>query len=360
MPQPDSLPAPPRGRRRPARVHKAILLPLLLLLVLLDVWTAPVQPLWVVDGRMPGLAAIGGRPTARELSEVPTDSRRPRILLLVGSDRRARRSARLGRLDGERADSVVLVELIPALRRTQVLSLPRDLRVEVDGLGPGKLNSALTYGGPSAMVRVVRRLTGLPIHHYLEVDFAAVATAVDAVGGVRLYLPSPARDLVTGFRARQGVRRLDGQMAVAYARSRRYEERRDGVWTRTDAGDLGRIRRQQRLLLALGQRLSRPPGAARLLGTWFGLAGHVTVDSGLSVGDAWWLLRALASWPLDERGVGTLPTRPAMDPAAAVSPFPPFHLGAVQSLVPREPAASALLEAFRTGQLLSTAHEQGA
>jgi LCP family protein required for cell wall assembly len=356
MPQSDRSSAPPLERRRPTRVRKAVLVPLLLPLVLLEAWTAPVQPLWVVDGRMPGLAVIAGRPTAGALSEVPADSRRPRILLLVGSDRRTRRSARLGHLTGERADSVVLVELIPALRRVQVLSLPRDLRVEVGGLGPGKLNSALTYGGPSAMVHAVRRLTGLPIHHYLELDFAAVATAVDAVGGVNLYLPSPARDLVTGFRARRGVRRLDGRTAVAYVRSRQYEELRDGAWTPTDAGDLGRIHRQQRLLLALRQRLARPPGAARLLRTWFGLAGHVTVDSRLSVGDAWWLFRALTSWPLDERGVRTLPTRPATDPASVVSPFPPFHLGAVRTLVPREPAASALLEAFRTGQVLSTAH----
>jgi LCP family protein required for cell wall assembly len=319
-----------------------------------------VQPLWTADGRPPGLAGVGGRPTARALSELPADDRRPRILLLVGSDRRDRPSARFGRLTGERADLVMLVGLTPALRRTQVLSLPRDLRVEVAGLGPGKLSSALTYGGPSAMVDAVRALTGLPVHHYLEVDFTAVAAAVDAVGGVTVDLPRPGRDLVTGFRAGPGARRLDGAQAVAYARSRRYQERGGGGWAAADTGDLGRIRRQQRLLLAVAPQLAHPPGVAGLLGAWFRMAGHTTVDASLSVGQAWWLLGALRSWPLDERGVRTLPTRPATAPAAAVSPFPPFHLGVVPSLRPREPAASAVLEAFGTGQLLSTADQPAA
>jgi LCP family protein required for cell wall assembly len=314
-----------------------------------------VQPLWTASGWMPGLAAIGGRPTAAALSEPPTAATRPRVLLLVGSDRRARPSSRFGRLTGERADLVMLVGLTPALHRTQVLSLPRDLGIELPGLGPGKLGSALTYGGPPAMVQAVRTLTGLPVHHYLELDFTAVAAAVDAVGGVSVELPRPGRDLVTGFRARQGTRRLDGRLTVAYARSRHYQERHGSVWAPADGGDLGRIQRQQRLLVALRQRLSRPPGTARLLGAWFRVAGHTTVDSRLTVGEAWWLLGALRSWPLEGRDIRTLPTRPAIAPAAAVSPFPPFHLGAVPSLRPREPAATALLEAFRTGTALSTA-----
>jgi LCP family protein required for cell wall assembly len=351
-------PAPTAGRRRP-RVGYGLLVPLLAVLVPLELWTAPVQPLWDLDRPMPGLAAVGGRATAAALSPGPAAGR-PRVLLLVGSDRRSRPSSRLGHLTGERADVVMLVELIPDRRRVQVLSLPRDLLVEVPGLGPGKLGSVLTYGGPPAMVRAVRGLTGLPVHHYLELDLAAVATAVDAVGGVLIDLPHPARDRVTGFRARRGTRRLDGRLAVAYARSRQYEERRDGGWTRGDNGDLGRIRRQQRLVVALRRELARPPGVARLLGAWFGLAGHTCVDPGLSVGEAWGLARAVATWPLDDGGLRTLPTRPTLAPGATVSPFPPFHLGAVASLRPREPAASAVLEAFRAGQALSTTDPGGA
>jgi LCP family protein required for cell wall assembly len=245
----------------------------------------------------------------------------------------------------------MLVALVPARQRVQVLSLPRELQVEVDGHGLQKLNTALTYGGAPGMVDAVRRLTRLPIHHYVELDFEAVAAVVDALGGVTVDFARPARDLVTGFRARWGPQHLDGAMAVAYARSRQYEELRGGVWVRSDASDLGRIRRQQRLLLALRQH--NRPGALGLVQTWLRLRGHVRLDGRLSYREAWRLLGQVTSWPLDQRNLRTLPTRPAIAPVAAVSPFPPAHLGAVAVARPAEPAATAVLEAFGRGDLPS-------
>jgi LCP family protein required for cell wall assembly len=322
----------------------------LLLAVPLATWNGP-GPLAGLPG-VPEAATARGRLAGLRLTEPPADAGRPRVVLLVGSDRRARLPDRFGDLQGERADAVMLVGLHPARRRVQVLSLPRELQVEVAGLGPGRLASALTYGGAAGLVEAVRRLTGLPVHHYLQLDFEALAVAVDAVGGVTLRLPHPARDRVTGFRAGAGPRRLDGAMAVAYARSRRYEERRGGAWTPSDAGDVGRIRRQQRLLLALGrQRPGLSP--SRLASGWFGLGGHLRADAGLTPLAGWRLLSALRSWPVAAGDLATLPTRPLVAPADAVSPFPPLHPGTVRALRPREPAASRLLAAFGRGDPLS-------
>jgi LCP family protein required for cell wall assembly len=359
--EPSSRPASGGDRPRSELVRRVVLVPLVLVLVPLGLWNAPLAPLWGPAGRLPSAAAAPHGLTTLELSEPPADAWQPRILLLVGNDSRAshpeRRQRRYGHLAGERADSVALVELVPALRRLQVLSLPRDLRVPLAGLGDGKLGSALTYGGAPGLLEAVRRLTGLPVHHYVELDFSAVEVLVDAVGGVTVELPHPARDLVTGFRARRGSRRLDGAMAVAYARSRQYEELRAGVWTRRDASDLGRIRRQQRLLLALG-REPHPPGLLGLARAWLRLGGHARFDGRLSFGEAWGLLGRMRSWPVDERNLRTLPTRPALDAASTVSPFPPFHLGTVPLLEPQEPAASAVLDAFRRGDLLAPAPDQ--
>jgi LCP family protein required for cell wall assembly len=345
------------GRDRPGAgpARRALLVALVLLCVPVGAWATPVQPTWSPVTPAPAAAMAPDRLVALELSEPPTDARRPRILLLVGSDSRAlvpkRQRRRFGHLTGERADSVMLVELVPARRRVQVLSLPRELQVEVDGHGLQKLNSALTYGGAPGMVDAVRRLTRLPIHHYVELDFSAVAMVVDALGGVTVDFAHPARDLVTGFRALPGPQRLDGAMAVAYARSRQYEELRDGIWARSDASDLGRIRRQQRLLLAL-RHGHRPPGILGLARTWLRLRGHARFDGLLTFGEAWRLLGDLGSWPVDERNLRTLPTRPAITAASAVSPFPPPHLGAVTFVRPAEPAGSALLEAFGRGDPL--------
>jgi LCP family protein required for cell wall assembly len=334
--------------------RRAVLAALVLLCVPVGVWNTPVQSTWGLVTPRPDALAAPERLVALDLARPPADAARPRILLLVGSDSRALVPERLrpgfGHLTGERADSVMLVALLPARHRLQVLSLPRELQVEVDGHGPQKLNAALTYGGAPGMVDAVRRLTGLPIHHYVELDFTAVATVVDALGGVTVDFAHPARDLVTGFRARRGPQHLDGAMAVAYARSRQYEELRGGAWVRSGASDLGRIRRQQRLLLALRQQ-RRPPGALGLARTWLRLRGHVRVDGRLSYGEAWRLLGRVTSWPLDQRDLRTLPTRPAIAPAAAVSPFPPPHRGAVAVARPAEPAATAVLAAFGRGDL---------
>ncbi|HRE01176.1 MAG TPA: LCP family protein, partial [Ilumatobacteraceae bacterium] len=99
--------------------------------------------------------------------------------------------------------------------------------------------------GPATLVRTVQDL-GIPVHHYVEVDFQGFKQLVDAIGGVRIGFWKPARDEHTGlYIAESGYHLLDGVQALAYARSRYYENYEDGKWVIDPRSDLGRVERQQ-------------------------------------------------------------------------------------------------------------------
>jgi len=273
--------------------------------------------------------------------------------LVVGNDSResirADAGNRFGRTDtltDQRADAVMLVQLPSRAGPVKVLSLPRDLRVEVDGFGPQKLSWVLGYAGRAALVRTVTQLTGVPVQHYVEMDFVGFADLVDAAGGVTLDFPRPGRDTTTGFEVAAGRHRLDGASALAYARSRTYEELGDDGWTFLDDGDLGRIQRQQTLVRAIvAHGRASPSPLGRLL--WLRRLGrHVTVDSNLSTVDLLRLTTRLRSLQGTDVELTTLPTVPLVDQEARVSPFPPYHLGTVAWDVADGPAAAEAVATF--------------
>ena len=181
-----------------------------------------------------GDVLAGGDPTDGALDRPPASSWGPaggpggRERQPGGVPRGVRR--RYGDISGQRADLVMLVGIVPATGRVRLLSLPRDLRVEIDGHGRQRLGAAYEYGAP-AIIRSVRLLTGLPVHHFVGLDFYGLVLLVHRLGGVAVDLPHPARDRSTGFRAGRGRRLLSGEMALAYARSRSYEERRGARWS---------------------------------------------------------------------------------------------------------------------------------
>lgn len=276
-------------------------------------------------------------------------------VLVVGSDARetlgwdpaAGRGAS-DSISGARADAIALVKLAPAPAVTRVLSVPRDLLVEVDGIPRQKLSWVLGHEGRAGLVRTVAAVTGIPIHHYLEVDFAAFVAVVDLLGGIPVDLAHPGRDDETGFHAPAGMSVLDGTAALALARSRQYQELRGDVWVRLDDGDEGRIGRQHTLLAAaVGRRPHLSP--AKALAFARAVDGHVTVDAGLGrlgLAGLSSLARRLAGGEGRAIDMDTLPTRPLAPLEDRISPFGPPHLGAVGYVVPAEPGASAAVAAF--------------
>src|SRR5919198_2689626 len=95
-----------------------------------------------------------------------TDPGKPQTLMILGSDRRPKNNVEGG--SGARSDTIMLVRLDPAKDATAIMSLPRDLKVQVPGHGNDKINAAYEIGGPRLTLETVKQLTGLSINHVIN------------------------------------------------------------------------------------------------------------------------------------------------------------------------------------------------
>lgn len=184
----------------------------------------------------------------RFLSKV--DGGEPQNILILGSDKRA--GAEFVE-DPGRSDTTILLRLDPDKGAIAVLSIPRDLKVEIPGYGTGKFNEAYAYGGPKLTLRTVKELTGLPINHVVNVDFLGFVQAVYAIGCVytdvdRRYYHSnvglAASEQYAEINVKPGYQLLCGKRALEYVRYRH-----------TDT-DIVRSARQQDFISAARQRIS--------------------------------------------------------------------------------------------------------
>lgn len=200
--------------------------------------------------------------------------------LLVGSDSRA--GADPGAVDatgigtenevsGHRSDTIMILRHDKSSGSASLLSIPRDLWVNVPGHeNKRRINSALN-DGPEVLVETLRTELGLPIHHYIEIDFFGFKSLVDALGGVQVCVDTAVRDVNTGlFVPEPGCPVLDGVQALAFARSRHYQRYVDEEWQEDPSSDIGRTKRQQQFVnLALQTALQRikvdPFAAGRLI-----------------------------------------------------------------------------------------------
>lgn len=262
------------------------------------------------------------------------------VYLIVGSDSRANLPPDLGSFGdfpGARADVIMLAQV--AGDRRQLLSIPRDLKVEVPGHGAEKVNAAYSLGGPELIVESVAVATGVRANHYLEIDFAGFAAIVDSLGGIELAFPYPARDLNSGLLVEvAGTHTLNGSAALAYARSRGYEELREGAWVSEASGDIARTSRQRQVLLQIMSEASSPVGLARSPLVMVAAASHLKSDSGTSVFDL-----AEIGWEM----------RSASETDSASLPVQMSNEGGV-SYVVTVPPADEVLAAFLNKQPLPT------
>lgn len=148
-----------------------------------------------------------------------------------------------------RADTILIMRTDPDAGRIRYLSIPRDFRVELPGVGTEKINAAFYYGGQRGIINAVRRLTGVPIHHIMVLKFPAFERMVDALGGVSVNNPTAIENCpYPGGRTvsfPRGRLELDGTRALEFARVRRCDD------------DLRRAMRQQALLSGMrGEVLS--------------------------------------------------------------------------------------------------------
>jgi LCP family protein required for cell wall assembly len=169
---------------------------------------------------------------------------------------------------GARTDTIMVLHLEGS--SAQLLSIPRDLWVTDPATGQkGRINSTFS-AGPANLITTVEKL-GIPVDHYMEINFVSFAKLVDAVGGITIDFPNPARDENSGLSIdTAGPNHLNGSQALAYVRSRHYTELINGKWVTDGTADLGRTERQRAFLTSLmdemgGERnpfsLVRIPGA---------------------------------------------------------------------------------------------------
>lgn len=154
---------------------------------------------------------------------------------------------------GERSDTIMMFRVDPETSRVAVLSFPRDLYVEIADAGNrSRINSAYRRDEPQRLIDTIYQNFDIATDHFIQVDFCAFKTLVDAVGGVTVPFDFPARDPNTGLNvAAAGCFTFEGEHALAYVRSRQYEYEDppgSGTWREDGTSDLGRISRQQDFL----------------------------------------------------------------------------------------------------------------
>ena len=158
-----------------------------------------------------------------------------------------------GRSKSLNTDTIMILRVEPKTQQASLLSLPRDLWVNIAGGGQGRINSALALGGPERLIQTINQNFGIPINHYAMVDFQGFEALVKAVNGVPVYFNFPSRDQATGlFQYDVGCQTLNSEQALAFARSRHFEISRDNMrtWQEDPTSDFGRVTRQQQFIRA--------------------------------------------------------------------------------------------------------------
>ncbi|QKW19808.1 LCP family protein [Kitasatospora sp. NA04385] len=246
-------------------------------------------------------------------------------------------------------DTMMIVQLSADRGRATVVSVPRDSYVDIPAhrdpatgkqvaAAKGKINAAYGMGGAPLAVRTVEQNTGLRIDHYVEVNFLAFVSTVDALGGVEVCTPKPLKDDYAGLDLPAGTSRLDGAGALRYVRARHV----DG------SSDLGRMHRQQKFLAQLLHRASAGDtllDPARLTGVLDTVLSSVKVDKGLGNAELLEFASRLKDLSASDADFATVPLAEVDHQVA----------GWGSTVLWDEKGAAALFEAVRAGRPLTGA-----
>ena len=241
-----------------------------------EMLAAPLNPLdpLIADGNNDDVAGVATLPPPVNLEEplvlpeatplpiYPINEQRVTVLVM-GIDRRP------GEAFISRTDTMIVMSMNPADNSAVMLSIPRDLYVQIPGFGRNRINTAFVFGsqgnnpaaGAELAMQTVEYNLGIPIDHYLMVDFSAVVRGVDALGGIDVDVPFEIYDptfpdMNYGFDPLYipaGRQHFDGLTALKYARTRHVDN------------DFGRANRQQQVILAVRSKIVSM-GVTQLLG----------------------------------------------------------------------------------------------
>ena len=259
----------------------------------------PWIPLLLATGLLVGLVAFCALAGALgALNETTPRSGQPGAsrfnLLVLGIDQRADETG------PTRSDAMVLAGVRPDSQQAALLSIPRDLWVDIPGVGEQRINTALFFGyddadplaGPGLAVTAVEQNLGVPVDRVAVIDFNSFVRLVDALGGIEIDVPRAIVDTefptpdsgVTTIQFEPGVQQMTGEQALIYARTRHGDD------------DFGRAERQQQVIGAIAVRLVNPAVWPRLPAVLDVLRTGVLTD--VRVGDypaLWSLVKAVGT-----------------------------------------------------------------
>jgi LCP family protein required for cell wall assembly len=188
----------------------------------------------------------------------------PNNVLVLGSDARTKETQEPGASVGGRGRSDTIMLMRAGGGASSRLSIPRDTIVDIPGHGRDKINAAYAIGGPGLAIQTVKAYLGVEVNHLVEVNFANFPSFIDALGGIDYTGGCVVSRINGGFRnggytlrLRRGTNHLDGDQALALARTRKNE-------CNPAENDVSRARRQQKILAAIKGRLLHPVTFLRL------------------------------------------------------------------------------------------------
>lgn len=196
-------------------------------------------------------------------------------------------------LGAPRSDTMILFTVDPLSKSAGMITIPRDLWVNIPGFGYSRINTAyssgegnkLPGGGPGLAMKTVEQLLGVPIKYFAQVDFSAFEEAIDAMGGLYICIPENIDVSVIGKKNKvtieDGCQTLPGYLVLGYARNRK-----------TQGGDIDRSKRQVEVIMALRNQVFSPENFPHMVSiapdvygeASAGLNTNMTFDEALKLG----------------------------------------------------------------------------
>ncbi|SMY13057.1 LCP family protein [Brevibacterium jeotgali] len=192
---------------------------------------------------------------------------------MLGSDSRASGVDYTAGAHGNRSDTMMVMHLDGDRGGAQIMSIPRDLWVPIEGHGEGKINAAMSHGGLPLATQTVSDFIDAPIHHLAIIDFEGFQALTDSVGGVEVEAQQAFES--NGHSFSEGTNYLNGEEALSFVRARK----------NFSDGDLQRGRNQQAFLKGITDKiisadtLSNP---TKIAGIVRDFSPYMTVDDSLS------------------------------------------------------------------------------
>ena len=255
----------------------------------------------------------------------------PYNLLLIGSDSRvgetaaeAQQFGNATNAGGQRSDTIKIVHVDPSTGTASTLSIPRDTYVTLSGVpastglsSDNKINAAFG-SGPDALIQTIQNTFGIPISHYIVINFFGLQDAVNALGGISMDFPYPVRDqdCSTGVCYNNsglnvpttGCHVLSGYQALALSRSRYFQYYANGEWNSDPTSDIGRIERQNLIISAALNKAKSTFNPLSLNSLLSSVVHDFSKDNGLSPTDLFSLAERYHAFSGSDLQSYTLPT----------------------------------------------------